>query len=55
MNTNFGKFKTLELRIIAGDLIKVGVNEPTSIFSGFFMTFCTCVSLYNGIKHCVEH
>ena len=52
MNTNFRRFKTLSLRIMA-------VSKLTSMmqrqFLEDFMTFCMCVSLYDGNKHCVEH
>ena len=36
MNTNFGRFKTLALRIMSGKAIKVDVNDVTSFFRGFF-------------------
>ena len=32
MNTNFRRFKTLALRTMAGDALKVDVNDATSIF-----------------------
>ena len=32
MNTNFRSFRTLALRIMAGDALKVDVNDVTSIF-----------------------
>ena len=32
MNTHFRKSKTLELRTMAGDALKVDVNEATSFF-----------------------
>ena len=32
MNTNFRRFKTLALRTMAGDALKVDVNDVTSIF-----------------------
>ena len=32
MNTNFRRFKTLALRTMAGDVLKVDVNDATSIF-----------------------
>ena len=47
--------KTLALRTMADDVLKVDVNDATSIFSRVFMTFCKCVSLFDGNKHCVEY
>ena len=55
MNTHFRRFKTLALRTMADDAFKVDVNDATSIFLRIFMTFCMCLSLYDGNKHCVEH
>ena len=51
MNTNFRRFKTLALRIMVGDALKVHINDATSIFLEDFMTFCMCVSLCDGNKH----
>ena len=42
MNTNFRRFKTLDLRIMAGDALKVDVNNATSIFREFLWRFA-CV------------
>ena len=45
----------LALRTMADDALKFDVNDATSIVYRIFMTFCMCVSLYDGNKHCVEH
>ena len=42
------RFKTLALRTMAGDALKVDVNNGTSNFKRLCMTFCMCVSLYDG-------
>ena len=55
MDTNFRRFKTLALRTMADDSLKVDVNDTTLIVLKSFMTFCMCVGLYDGNKHCVEH
>ena len=55
MNTKIRRFKTLALQTMAGDALKVDVNDATSIFKRICMTFCMCVSLYDGNKHYVEH
>ena len=55
MDTNFRRFKTLALRTMAGDALKVDVNDATSSFLKIYLTFCMCVSLYDGNKHCVQH
>ena len=55
MNTNFRRFKTLALRTIADNVLKVDIHDATSIVERIFITFCMCVSLYNGNKNCVEH
>ena len=55
MSTNFRRFKTLALLTMAGDALKVDVNDATSNFKRICMAFCMCVSLYDGNKHCVEH
>ena len=55
MKTNFRKFKTLAVRKMAGDALKVDVNDATSNFRRICMTFCMCKSLYDGNKHWVEH
>ena len=55
MNANFRRFKTLVLQTMAGDALKDDASDATSNFKGIFMTFCMCVSLYDGNKHCVEH
>ena len=47
MNTNFGRFKMLALRTMAGDELKDDVNNATSSFKRSSMTFCTCVCLYD--------
>ena len=45
----------LALRTMAGDAVKDDANDATSIFKRILMTFCMCVSLYDGNQHCVEH
>ena len=55
MNTTFRRFKTLALRTMAGEALKVGVKDATSFFLRICMTFCMCVNLYAGNKHSVEH
>ena len=44
MNTNFRTFKTLALRTMAGDALKVDVNDASSRFERFCMTFCMFVN-----------
>ena len=55
MNTNFRRFKTLALRTMAGEALKVDVNDATPFFKRICMTFCMCVSLYDGNEHRVEY
>ena len=43
MNTNFGRFKMITLRITAGDELKDDVNNATSTFKRSSMTFCMSV------------
>ena len=47
MDTNFGRFKMLALRTMAGDEAKDDVNNATSSFKRSSMTFCMCVCLYD--------
>ena len=54
MNTNFGRFKMLELRTMAGDELKDDVNNATSSFKRSSMTFCMCVCLYDRNQLCIE-
>ena len=53
MNTNFKRFKTLALRTMAGDALKVDVSDAASICQRILMTFFMCVRLYDGNKHCI--
>ena len=39
MNTNSRSYKTLVLRTMADDALKVDVNDATSIFRGFLWRF----------------
>ena len=55
MNTNFGRFKMLELRTMAGDEVKDDVNNATLSFKRSSMTFCMCVCLYDRNHFCIEH
>ena len=55
MDTNFGSFKMLALRTMAGDEVKVDVNNATSSFKGSSTTFCMCVCLYDHNQLCIEH
>ena len=55
MNTNFGRFKMLELRTLAGDELKDYVNNATSSLKRSSMTFCMCVCLYDRNQLCIEH
>ena len=55
MNTNFGRFKLLALRTMAGDELKDDVNNATSSFKRSSMTFCMCVCLYDRNQLCIEH
>ena len=55
MNTNFGSFKMLALRIMAGDELKDDVNNATSSFKRSSMTFCMFVCLYDRNLLCIEH
>ena len=45
MNTNYGRFKMITLRIMAGDELKDDVNNTTSTLKRSSMTFCMCVCL----------
>ena len=53
MYTNFGRFKMLALRTMAGDEHKDDVNNATSSFRWRSMTFCMRVGLYDGNQHCI--
>ena len=55
MDTNFGIFKMLALRTMAGDEVKDDVNNVTSSFKKSSMTFCMCVYLYDHNQLCIEH
>ena len=41
----------LALRTMAGDVLKDDVNDATSYFRGFYMTFNMIVGLYDGTQH----
>ena len=43
MDTNFGRFKMLALRTMAGDELIDDVNNATSSFKRSSMTFCMCL------------
>ena len=43
MNTNFGRFKMIALRTMAGNELKDDVNNATSSFKRRSMTFFACV------------
>ena len=47
MDTNFGRFKMLALRTLAGEEVKDDVNNATSSFKRSSMTFGMCVCLYD--------
>ena len=49
MNANFRRFKTVALQTMACDALKVDVSDAED-----FITFCMCVSLYDGNRHYVE-
>ena len=55
MDTNFGRFKMLALRTMAGDEVKDDVNNATSSFKRSSMTFCMCVCLYDHNQLGIEH
>ena len=55
MDTNFGRFKMLALRTMAGDEVKYDVNNAASSFKRSSMTFCMCVCLYDLNQICIEH
>ena len=55
MNTNFGSFKVLALRTMAGDELKDDVNNATSSFKRSSMTFFMCFCLYDRNQLCIEH
>ena len=55
MNTNFRRFLMLALRTMAGDALKVDVNDAMSFFQISLMMFCMCVGLSDRNQHCVEH
>ena len=55
METNFGRFKMLALRTLAGDELKDDVNNPTYCFKRSLVTFCMCVDLYDRNQHRTEH
>ena len=55
MDTNFGRFKMLALRTMAGDEVKDDVNNATSSFKRSSMTFCIGVCLYGHNQLCIEN
>ena len=55
MNTNFGRFKMLALRTMAGDELKDDVNNAKSSFKRSSMTFCMVIYLYDRNQLCIEH
>ena len=55
MDTNFGRFKMLALRTMAGDELKDDVNNAKSFLKRSSMTFYTCVGLLDRNQHCMEH
>ena len=55
MDTNFGRFKILALRTMAGDEVKDDVNNVTSSFKKSSMAFYMCVYLYDHNQLCIEH
>ena len=55
MDTNFIRFKMLELRTMASDELKYDVNNATSFVKRSSMTFCKFVDFYDRNQHCVEH
>ena len=55
MDTNFGRFKMLALRTMAGDEVKDDVNNATSSFKRSSMTFYMSVCLYDHNQLCIEH
>ena len=55
MDTNFGRFKMLALRNMAGDEVKDDVNNAKSSFKRSSMTFCMCVCLYDHNQLCIKH
>ena len=54
MDTEFGRFKMLALRTMAGE-VKDDVNNATSSFKRSSMTFCMYVCLYDHNQLCLEH
>ena len=55
MGTDFGRFKILALRTMAGDEVKDDVNNATSSFKRSLMTFSVCVCFYDHYQLCIEH
>ena len=56
MGPNFGRFKLLALRTMAGgDEVKDDVNNTTSSFKRNSMTICMCVCLFDHNQLCREH
>ena len=53
MDTNFGRFKMLALRTLAGDELKDDVNNAKSYFKRSSMTFCMCVGLSDLYQRCL--
>ena len=53
METNFGRFKMLAFRTMAGDEVKDDVNNATSSFKRSSMTFCiyvfVCMTIINFV------
>ena len=54
MHTNFGRFKMLGFRTMAGDELIDDVNNATSSFNRSSMTFCMCLGLYDRNQHCID-
>ena len=54
MDTNFGRFRMLALRAMAGDEVKDDVNNATSYLKRNSMTFCISVCLYDHNQICTE-
>ena len=54
MDTNFGRFRMLTLRTMAGVELTDDVNNATSSFKRRSMTFCMRVGLYDLNQHCIE-
>ena len=54
MDTNFGKFKMLAFRFIAGNELKDYANNATLSFKTSSMTLCMCVGLYDLYHNCIK-